>query len=291
MQHQPLCWAALLVVVIPSALSLIQWSQVSNWNWIVGDPKGPDNWRKIYPQCGSDWWWQSPVDIPLLTTSSCEAPLHWENRLWPQNNITLQNAWRYGALLLDRNYPIVIGGGPLPPKIWYYFAALCIAIGKQDGEGSADLIRGDSASGEITLVFTIDPNLNETNFATAPAIVELNFFIEVGPVNNVGWEPLIKALPKIFRAGSHTQIDIESLDALLPQYQDWQTRYFTYIGSLAKPPCNEHAIQVTYTTPINLSINQVNALRQICDEKGNRIIDNHRPTQPWNNRQGLRSFL
>jgi len=179
----------------------------------------------------------------------------------------------------------------LPSTHWYYFATLCLTIGKEDVEGSGDLIRGDAASGEVTLVFTIDPNLNETNFSNAPSIVELNFFIEVGPVNNPGWEPLIKSFPRIIRAGSSTQVDVESLDALLPQYQDWQTRYFTYIGSLHKPPCNEHVIQVTYTTPINLSHNQINALRQICDENGKRIIDNHREVQPWNHRQGLRSFL
>ncbi|WP_181438872.1 carbonic anhydrase [Paenibacillus sambharensis] len=63
------------------------------------------------------------------------------------------------------------------------------------------------------------------------------------------------------------------LPALLPQDQD----VFRYDGSLTTPPCSEGVEWTVMQEPIEVSQEQIDAFAAI-------FPDNHRPVQPWNDR-------
>ncbi|CAM4445188.1 carbonic anhydrase [Paenibacillus tarimensis] len=67
------------------------------------------------------------------------------------------------------------------------------------------------------------------------------------------------------------------LPALLPQTQD----VFRYDGSLTTPPCSEGVEWTVMQEPIEVSQEQIDAFASI-------FPDNHRPVQPWNDREVFR---
>jgi len=282
---------SLLTCLFTYGYSLIHFSQYSGWTYKPG-PKGPQSWASKWPMCGDNFLWQSPINIPLETTPAGIDQIQLTNLDSPQVNVTLQNAWRSAQVYLDPQHKISIWGGSLPRGIRYYLSTISMNVGSTNANGSSHLVRGKAYPAEIVLAFTDLPEANETNTFLANSVAVISFLVDISPEDNPGWDSMIRSFPKIKRAGSWTNLDISSLRALLPQYQDWTTRYYAYVGSSQLPPCREHALRVLYSTPINLSSRQINAIRQICDEDGDRIVDNsRRPLRPLNHNQVLRSFL
>jgi len=282
----------LLFSLFSCGSSLVPFSpRVSEWTFKEG-PKGPSTWAARFPGCSDSNLWQTPINIPFETTPACFDPLTFCNLNYPQINVTLQNAWRSGILFPDPSFEISVCGGPLPRNVKYYLHGIAFSVGSTNSNGSNHLIRGVAHAGEVVLIFNDVPEANLTSDSLANTRLTISFLIDISPYDNLGWDSVIRSFPRIKRAGSHTKLDIASVLALLPQYQDWTTRYYTYVGSSPAPPCREHLLKVIYTTPINLSSNQVNALRQICDEDGDRIVNNvRRPLRPLNSNQVLRSFI
>jgi len=282
------------IVLLGSAFSygssLVSYSMISDWTTKPG-PKGPESWAEKYPMCGDNSLWQTPINIPLETTPVCLDPIQFTNLDCPQVNVTLQNAWRSACLFLDPEHKISISGGPLPRGVTYYLALLTLNVGSTNSGGSAHQIRGKAYPAELSLGFYDIPDANETNSDLANSMVVLTFLVEISPDDNPAWDSLVRSFPRIMRAGSSTTLNITSLHSLLPQYQDWTARYFTYVGSMKIPPCREHTIRVVYATTINLSSRQINAFRQACDEDGEPIVNNiRRPLKRSNHNQILRSF-
>jgi len=269
--------------------ALVSFQKYEDWTYKTGD-KGPPNWDEKYPSCGKVWW-QSPVDIPWNTTSACMEPLQWTNIDVSRDRTTIQNAWRAVKLYFpEKEDPLIISGGPLPKGVAYYFAGTAFHIGSKDNRGSLHSVRGKAYPLEVSIHFTNDPSADETSFPYADSIVIVGFFIDVSEEDNPNWDTIIRSLPQILRAGSFTEFQLTSFRSLLPQYQTWEDKYFTYIGSIAAPPCSDRVIRIVYTTPINLSSRQLNAFRQSCDEDGTPIVNNTLGLQPTRNNQFLRSF-
>jgi len=277
-----------IVLLAEYGNTLVPYSFIQGWSY-TDSILAPSEWGTRFPNC-KNVWWQSPVDVPYDTTGACLDRIQWLNLDWPRPQTTLQNAWRNVKINFpDKSYPIVIKGGPLPKGEEYYLASVGFHVGATDESGSNHIIRGKQYPGEWTLLFTNNPNANETNWPQGDSIVVLSFLIEISSYDNLNWDSIVRALPALKRAGTNATVDLPSLRSLLPQYQDWESSYLFYIGSIAIPPCNEHATRVVYTTPINLSSRQVNAFRQACDEFGELIVNNQRPLQPGRHNQNLRA--
>ena len=59
--------------------------------------------------------------------------------------------------------------------------------------------------------------------------------------------------------------------------------YFSYHGSLTTPGCNEVIHWVVFRTPLSIYKRQLRQFRKVFNNKGSRLVDNFRPTQPLNN--------
>jgi len=279
-----------LFVLSPNFVhSLIPYSDVEGWSF-NDNILGPSEWGNKYPLCKNGLW-QSPIDIPFKTTEACLEPIQWTNLDYPRQT-TFQNAWRsVKPLFLDSSHPLTIQGGPLPMGTVYYFSLSTIRVGGDRESGSLHSLRGREYPGEWTIVFANGPNVTATSWETAESVAILSFFIDISEYDNPNWDVVIRKLPSIMRAGSNATVDLPSVRSLFPQYQDWETDYFMYIGSASVPPCIQPVTRVVYTTPINLSSRQINAFRNVCDEFGAVLVDNKRPLQTRKHISILRSKL
>jgi len=276
MEIQLICF--LLMVSSHLVHALVRYSDVESWSY-TDKILGPADWGDEYPLCKNGLW-QSPIDIPFNTTSACLQPIQWMNLDHPRPQTTFQNAWRsIKPLLSDSSNPLTIRGGPLPIGEAYYFSLSTLRVGADGESGSQHSLRGRNYPGEWSMQFTNNPNITTTNWETAESIVILSFFIDISEYDNPNWDVIIRRLPSIMRAGSNATVDIPSVRSLLPQYQEWETDFFMYIGSVAVPPCIQPVTRVIYATPINLSSRQINAFRNVCDEFGSILVDNKRPLQ------------
>jgi carbonic anhydrase len=97
-------------------------------------------------------------------------------------------------------------------------------------------------------------------------------FIEEGQ-HNPAFDPIWSNLPTTKGNESHFQDVIVDLTTLLPT----ETTTYRYDGSLTTPPCSEGVKWIIATTPIQLSKEQIGAIRKI-------IHGNNRPVQPLHGR-------
>lgn len=120
----------------------------------------------------------------------------------------------------------------------------------------------------------------------------LGVLVEVGK-ENAEINHLIKALSNIrFKDETCKFVDHEQLDPnkLMPSNR----AYWTYLGSLTTPPCNECVIWIVYKEPIQMSHEQLEAFRAMyCQDKehccaanemAECILNNYRPCLPKGDR-------
>jgi carbonic anhydrase len=68
------------------------------------------------------------------------------------------------------------------------------------------------------------------------------------------------------------------------------SRYYRYDGSLTTPRCYESVIWSVLAEPLKLSYNQLNAFRNLSDEKNGFMKNTYRPVQEIGTRKLFRSF-
>ncbi|KAF2355711.1 Alpha carbonic anhydrase [Trinorchestia longiramus] len=154
------------------------------------------------------------------------------------------------------------------------------------------------------------------------------FFFEVSTQDNPALDHILRAAENVINGDS---AEVETPYALTSLFPDDLRRYYRYAGSLTTPVCNEAVIWTVFKEPMHVSISQVsprhvsisqvsprhvsisqvsprhvsisqvsprhvsisqlNKLRQLADNKGNKIVNNFRSTQPLNGRTVYRSWM
>ncbi|XP_049304909.1 carbonic anhydrase [Bactrocera dorsalis] len=264
---------------------------MSSHHWGYTAENGPAHWAKEFPQASGHR--QSPVDItPSSAKKGSElnvAPLKWS--YVPEHTVSLTNpgyCWRVDVKGQDS----LLTGGPLGTDL-YKLEQFHSHWGCTDDKGSEHTVDGVSYAGELHLV-----HWNTTKYesfakaASAPdGLAVLGVFFEASDNAHPELEKITNLLPFVVHKGDRVTLpDACDPSKLLPT----TTSYWTYEGSLTTPPCSESVIWIVFKTPIEVSRDQLDAMRNLncydvkdecpCNELNGKVINNFRPPLPLGNR-------
>lgn len=183
-------------------------------------------------------------------------------------------------------------GGPLGDQIFKLEQFHC-HWGCTDSKGSEHTVDGVSYSGELHLV-----HWNTTKYksfgeaAAAPdGLAVLGVFLQPGN-HHEELDKVSSLLQFVLHKGDRVTLP-QGCDPgqLLPDVHT----YWTYEGSLTTPPCSECVIWIVFKTPIQVSDDQLNAMRNLnaydvkeecpCNEFNGKVINNFRPPLPLGKRE------
>ncbi|CAJ0578979.1 unnamed protein product, partial [Mesorhabditis spiculigera] len=225
---------------------------------------------------------QSPIDIQ--TDKVCCDPnvcqvqsLHIDYKLGDCVDVGCNEAgWRVNVA---ENCASTLTGSHLEGK---YLLAQFHAHWSQDGsQGSEHTINGKPQAAEVHFVFwnTKYANIDEA-LEKPDGLAVVGVFIHEGK-HNANYDPLLAAIKKSNEAGEPTNMCKDfTIEQLMPgsDHRD----FVTYLGSLTTPPFNESVIWTIFTTPVEVSKEQLNICRQI-------VGCNYRPCQDLCERKILAS--
>ncbi|VEN35464.1 unnamed protein product, partial [Callosobruchus maculatus] len=236
---------------------------------------GPVFWGKKFQNCIGKH--QSPIDIEINNVKVKKFPtLKFENFDVPLEKVTLKNNGHTVVLTVAEGQLPSISGGPLEGK--YLFAQLHFHWGKNDLEGSENLINNHSFPLELHMVFYKN---DYTDFGHAAnhsdGLTVLSYLFEAVDSENHRYDKFEEELVKVQNLGAIAEIhDFVPLHEFITDDKD---NYFTYIGSLTTPPCSEVVIWIEFRNTVPLSHDQIQTFRQLSGSHG-KLEHNFRPIQP-----------
>ncbi|KAK2723257.1 hypothetical protein QYM36_001802 [Artemia franciscana] len=242
---------------------------------------GPLNWVERYPIAAGER--QSPIDI---TTDSVvpdpdlpDNPLKWD---YPKTAKVVTNTG-YGWRVDVDGSGSSLSGGPLEEK--YEIVQFHCHWGHDESCGSEHTVDGEAFPAELHLVHrNLKYETMEEALNYADGLSVLGVFLTVGEENQE-LQKIVDILHEIKYKDESVKLEspIDPLK-LLPD----ETAYWTYPGSLTTPPLSECVIWLVLREKIQVSIEQLEAFRQMCcngkcDEQ-KTLPENFRPPQPKNHR-------
>lgn len=266
--------------------------------WGYAENNGPLTWHRKYPLALGPR--QSPVDLrgSDARPDTTARPLH--RRYNPQAGCSLSNTgygWKVqiSGPTAPRKDDLMfwfseLSGGPLSSR--YRLEQFHMHWGGYDNEGSEHTVDGQPFAGELHLVhWNCDKYDSFGEAAAQPdGLAVLGVFLQVGqPLKEL--EKVTSLMGKITHKGAHVDIDGE-LDPtnLLPA----KSSYWTYLGSLTTPPCNESVTWIVFKEPLTISQDQLETMRSLrcfsegeecpCDNLNGVLVKNFRPPLPLGNR-------
>lgn len=251
-------------------------------SWGYDADNGPATWAKAFPIANGKK--QSPIDITPgtatfdaklaggpLVTSYAAGPLQVKNT---------------GKTMTVHGTQSEIKGGPLTGT--YKFEQFHFHWGTDDKEGSEHTINGQLFSSELHLV-----HYNSSKYKSFAEAVDkpdglavFAFFIKLGG-KHAGMADLTdKTIPTITDEGKSAELSGLKLSSLLCSDM---SKYWAYDGSLTNPPLHESVTWIVFKEPIEMSADQLHALRTLkCG--GKCILTNRRPPVPLGDRTVRASF-
>ncbi|XP_014275570.1 carbonic anhydrase 13 isoform X2 [Halyomorpha halys] len=257
-------------------------------DWGYTDTNGPSTWAEKYPLAAGTR--QSPVDINTqlvsLDVTLIERPLRWKYG----NNIskTILNTG-YGWKVDVDGVDTELLGGPLSEK--YKLEQFHCHWGKCSNEGSEHTVDGKAFAAELHLVhWNCEKYSSFMEAACHPdGLAVIGVFLQVDSKEHGELSKIVTLLPQISHKGQRANIDFNlDIRKFLPD----TSKYWTYLGSLTTPPCNESVIWIVLKDPINVSEEQLNIFRSMKNIGENDIPhtdecmlrSNYRPPLPLGNR-------
>ncbi|XP_028143713.1 carbonic anhydrase 1 [Diabrotica virgifera virgifera] len=241
---------------------------------------GPAFWGLTYKGCNGGKL-QSPIDIEINNVVKINfPPLSFENFDKPLETVRLENNGHTVQLSIRQGDIPKIRGGPLNGT--YRFQQLHFHWGKDDHEGSENLINNRSYPLETHLVFYKEDYGNFSNaLADDDGLTVLSFLYHITILENKKYEKFEQELPQVENMNS--SVEIVNFDSLNDFTTTDRDTYFTYKGSLTTPPCSEVVTWIEFAQTIPLSHEQLQVFRLITGNAG-KIDHNFRPVQAVNDR-------
>jgi len=256
-------------------------------SWGYNTENGPHTWSKTFEAAGGDR--QSPINIQ--TNEVTPDPKLSSNLLrwcYPNQSSSIVNTG-HGWKVSVNGEGTVLEGGPLRDK--YQLEQYHCHWGEDDFVGSEHLIDDQSYAAEIHFVHW------NTKYGTmgealkhGDGLAVLGVFLKVGKENHE-LQSLISTLPNIGYKDKKCDFKQPIPSKLLPENH----AYWTYLGSLTTPPCNECVIWIVFKEHIEVSHEQLECFRTLNsneEENGNEepIKKNYRPCLPRGDRSVKASY-
>jgi len=257
----------------------------SEWSYKLGDHSGPDHWQFA---CKGDQ--QSPVNIPSTGLTSTVFPAFslWNYQLQPAKSVLINNGHSVKLATepaVPADTPLLSGGG-LPNS--YKFAQIHFHWGAEDSKGSEHLVGDTQYPMEMHLVHykavheEIKDALGEGAY---DSLAVIGIFFEVSEQRNPALDLLLPYLADIKAAKSKTTVTPFPISSFL-----WgadMTSFYRYNGSLTTPGCNEIVQWSVMKEPVPVTVDQLDAFRQLLTKDHEPLVDNFRPPQVLGTRDVL----
>ncbi|XP_071175153.1 carbonic anhydrase 2-like [Mytilus edulis] len=253
-------------------------------SWGYGNDNGPCTWCNQFPIANGKR--QSPIDI-CPDKITCDQQLANSPLVVKYEKEPKAEAMNTGkSVKVQATKASEISGGPLTGT--YRLEQFHFHWGADDNKGSEHTIDGKMYAAELHLVHY---NTKYANFGEAvdkpDGLAVFGFFIKPG-AKHVGMKELTdNTLCSITAEGKTCNMPCD-LDMASLLNSDL-TKYWTYLGSLTTPPLYESVTWIVFQDPIEMSNDQLQALRNLkCGS--NFIVDNYRPPVPLGDRTVRASF-
>ncbi|XP_022317159.1 carbonic anhydrase-like [Crassostrea virginica] len=233
---------------------------------------------------------QSPINFPPMVEMKYSENLKPFTFTGYENAVTSPVVSNNGhTITVSFTNTATVSGGDLGST--FKAAQFHFHWGSDNTKGSEHTYNGKNYPAEIHIVHY---NTKYSDIGTAMTNVDglavLGFFIEVGPIHNCNFGPVVDALTNVERKDDrHTITSPFKLRHMLPmQLRD----YYRYMGSLTTPPCYETVKWTVFRDLLYMSEEQLQKLRSVYIDttKTEVMVDNWRPPQPLNGRTVYISF-
>ncbi|XP_050799593.1 carbonic anhydrase 9 isoform X2 [Gopherus flavomarginatus] len=251
-------------------------------HWSYADK---DEWQLEFPFCGGQK--QSPINIDTNSTifSRELQPIVLAGyNLDPSEQLSLMNNGHTVVLRLPGSLTIASG---YPQE--YRAMQLHLHWGSPEGPGSEHTVDGRRYDGEIHMVY-YNPSCGSIKEAMKQpgGLAVLAAFLQVGPEDNVHYQPLLEQLHKIQEEGKETTVAGFNIEGLLPANLG---RYYRYSGSLTTPPCYQTVNWTVFNWTVLLSKEQISLLETTLQgDDDTDLQNNFRLIQHLHGRKVLVSF-
>ncbi|XP_077294675.1 carbonic anhydrase 2-like [Arctopsyche grandis] len=256
----------------------------------IKDESSPTHWTyddqshwvsPVFPMCGGTR--QSPIDIPADVTPVIRAPcLIWSNYHSAQRYLTLENNGHsiYASSTWAQGGIPILSGGILTGN--YIFDAVHWHWGRDNNDGSEHSFQSHKYPLEMHLVHYNSqyPSISAALASNDPqALAVVGVMFKASIFSNPGMTVLTQAMRRATSAG--VQNMVLPLGHLGLNFKDG---YYTYLGSLTSPPCNQVVRWIILKKPLHIKSSQLNIFRSIL-VNGRPLTYNYRNIQPLNGRQ------
>ncbi|XP_078607735.1 carbonic anhydrase 1-like isoform X2 [Branchiostoma floridae x Branchiostoma japonicum] len=249
------------------------------WNYYG---RGPNKWHEQFPIAKGQR--QSPIDIVTSNAKADKALSNNPLKVSYSNNCC-QSVTNTGAsfqVVVD-GAGTEISGGPLDST--YKLVQFHAHWGPLGGdEGSEHTVDGVTYPAELHLVHWNQKYKDVGEAVDKPdGLAVIGVFFSRGK-EHAGFKPISDLFAKVPRKADKVDISFNYNPAcLLPACRD----YWTYLGSLTTPPLFESVTWIVMKDPVEVSAEQLAALRNLLWETPSgegQMCNNYRPPQPLQGR-------
>jgi len=241
--------------------------------WGYKKENGPSIWNTWFPVANSGTR-QSPVDI---VTNSCvpDSSMKELKYEYDPDKIKLINTGSSWRMDFAPSLPSNLSGGPLDDD--YKVLQMHAHWGDCPGRGSEHTLDGKSFDAELHIVHY------NTKYGDAGVAVDkpdglavLGMFIKTGKHH-----PAIEKICENLKHVQKKNKTVELQDLLIPSnLLPNDKTFYTYPGSLTTPPLFESVTWIVFKEPIEMSEEQLNAMRELQTEDHDDcdcMVNNYRP--------------
>jgi len=266
-------------------LNLLLPASCSDWTYKLEDHSGPSHWEF---ECKGDH--QSPINIPSTGLESTTFPaLSFSNYDLEPAAAILRNNGHSAKLSTEpataAETPILSGGG-LSHN--YKFAQIHFHWGAEDGKGSEHLVGDTAYPMEMHLVHYKATHSKITDALAEGAydsLAVLGIFFQVSDERNPALDMLLPHLAQIKTA--ETKVDATPFPISSFLWMGDMSSFYRYNGSLTTPGCNEIVQWTVVKEPVSVTVDQLEAFRELLTKEEEPLVDNFRPVQKLGERQVL----